>query len=77
MFTWQRSLGKDGFEPGVRIPQPRKEERGPRLVSDSPTERIYLDDISGGGFTNLVRIRNGEVCYWPNLGYIRLVRKRN
>ncbi|HRD80180.1 MAG TPA: hypothetical protein PLL53_05430, partial [Saprospiraceae bacterium] len=23
------------------------------------------------GLTDLVRIRNGEVCYWPNLGYGR------
>ena len=26
---------------------------------------------SGDGLTDLVRIRNGEVCYWPNLGYGR------
>jgi Insecticide toxin TcdB middle/N-terminal region len=25
--------------------------------------------MSGDGLTDLVRIRNGEVCYWPNLGY--------
>ena len=24
--------------------------------------------MSGDGLTDLVRIRNGEVCYWPNLG---------
>ena len=27
--------------------------------------------MSGGGMTDIVRIRNGEVCYWPNLGYGR------
>ena len=27
--------------------------------------------MSGDGLTDLVRIRNGEVCYWPNLGYGR------
>ena len=32
--------------------------------STSPTCR-------GDGLTDLVRIRNGEVCYWPNLGYGR------
>src|SRR6185369_16251095 len=57
--------------PSVRVYQPRDEERGPRLVSDSPTERIYLADLSGDGLTDLVRIRNGEVCHWPNLGYGR------
>jgi hypothetical protein len=33
------------------------------------TQSIYLSDFSGDGLTDLVRIRNGEVCYWPNLGY--------
>ena len=34
-------------------------------------QSIYLADLSGDGLTDLVRIRNGEVCYWPNLGYAR------
>src|SRR5205085_7818 len=32
---------------------------------------IHLADMSGDGLTDLVRIRNGEVCYWPNLGFGR------
>ena len=35
------------------------------------TQSIYLADMSGDGLTDLVRVRNGEVCYWPNLGYGR------
>ncbi len=27
--------------------------------------------MSGDGLVDLVRIFNGEVCYWPNLGYGR------
>src|SRR5215471_21729275 len=27
--------------------------------------------MSGDGLTDVVRIRNGEICYWPNLGYGR------
>jgi RHS repeat-associated protein len=27
--------------------------------------------MAGDGLTDLVRIRNGSVCYWPNLGYGR------
>ena len=27
--------------------------------------------MSGDGLTDLVRIRNGEICYWPNLGHGR------
>src|SRR5205085_3314723 len=32
---------------------------------------MYLANMSGDGLTDLARIRNGEVCYWPNLGYGR------
>ena len=44
---------------------------GPRLVFADGTQSIYLADMTGDGLTDLVRIRNGEVCYWPNLGYGR------
>ena len=47
------------------------EEKGPHLVFADGTQSIYLADLSGDGLTDLVRIRNGEVCYWPNLGYGR------
>ena len=47
------------------------EETGPALVFADGTQSIYLADLSGDGLTDLVRIRNGEVCYWPNLGYGR------
>ena len=47
------------------------EEKGPHLVFADGTQSIYLADMSGDGLTDLVRIRNGEVCYWPNLGYGR------
>ena len=30
-----------------------------------------MADLSGDGLTDIVRIRNSEVCYWPNLGYGR------
>jgi hypothetical protein len=40
------------------------------VLADS-TQSIHLADMSGDGLTDIVRIRNGEVCYWPNLGYGR------
>jgi hypothetical protein len=45
------------------------EENGPKLIFSDSTESIFLADMVGDGLTDLVRIRNGEVCYWPNLGY--------
>ena len=70
-FVWHASLAEDGFGPARRVHQALDEENGPRLVFADGTQSIYLADLSGDGLTDLVRIRNGEVCYWPNLGYGR------
>ncbi|MEI6335745.1 MAG: SpvB/TcaC N-terminal domain-containing protein, partial [Methylococcaceae bacterium] len=70
-FTWYGSLAEAGFGPAQRVNQTLEEERGPRLVFADGTQSIYLADMSGDGLTDLVRIRNTEVCYWPNLGYGR------
>lgn len=70
-FTRYDSLGEEGFAYAGRVQQALDEEKGPRLVFADGTQSIYLADMSGDGLTDLVRIRNGEVCYWPNLGYGR------
>lgn len=70
-FSWYPSLAEAGFGPGEKVRQAIDEEKGPRLVFADGTQSIYLADMSGDGLTDLVRIRNGEVCYWPNLGYAR------
>lgn len=69
VFVWYPSLGEAGFASPNRIAQALDEEEGPRLVFADASQSIYLADLSGDGLTDLVRIRNGEVCYWPNLGY--------
>jgi RHS repeat-associated protein len=71
VFTWYPSLAEDGFGPARQVRPPLDEESGPRLVLADGTQSIYLADLCGDGLTDLVRIRNGEVCYWPNLGYGR------
>jgi RHS repeat-associated protein len=68
-FYWRPSLAEAGFGPAINVGATPDEERGPRLVFADPSQSIYLADVSGDGLTDLVRIRNGEVCYWPNLGY--------
>jgi len=70
-FVWHASLAEQGFGSARRVHQALDEEQGPRLVFADGTQSIYLADLSGDGLTDLVRIRNGEVCYWPNLGYGR------
>jgi RHS repeat-associated protein len=75
VFTWYPSLAEAGFGAPIRVPKAMYEEEGPAIVFADPTQSIFLADMSGDGLTDIVRIRNGEVCYWPNLGYGRFGRK--
>jgi RHS repeat-associated protein len=70
-FVWHPSVAEAGFGPALRVPQALDEEKGPRLSFADGEQAVYLADFSGDGLTDLVRVRNGEVCYWPNLGYGR------
>lgn len=48
---------------------PRSEQLGPKVIFADPEQTIYFGDISGDGLSDIVRIRNESVSYWPNLGY--------
>ncbi|MBV8883134.1 MAG: hypothetical protein JO235_03930 [Chroococcidiopsidaceae cyanobacterium CP_BM_RX_35] len=70
VFTWYPSLTQDGFGTPQQVRKGWDEEQGPTtLVFTDPTQSIYLADMDGDGLTDVVRIRNGEVCYWSNIGY--------
>ncbi|HKY21466.1 MAG TPA: SpvB/TcaC N-terminal domain-containing protein [Vicinamibacterales bacterium] len=68
-ITWHPSLGDRGFGEAVRVRVPWNEDGGPRVLVGQADQSVFLADMSGDGLTDLVRIRNGEVCYWQNLGY--------
>ncbi len=70
-IRWHPSLAETGFDREQRVRAPRGEEAGPRLLFADVEQSIYLADMTGDGLTDLVRIRNGEVSYWPNRGYGR------
>ncbi|MEU7144799.1 SpvB/TcaC N-terminal domain-containing protein [Nocardia sp. NPDC046473] len=70
-FDWHPGAGLDGFGAARRTSNAGTEEHGPRLVFADPEQSVYLADMTGDGLTDLVRIRNGEIAYWPNLGYGR------
>src|ERR1022692_599275 len=70
LFTAYASLGgESGFEAARLIRPGWDEEKGPSVVLSDGTETIFTADMSGDGLSDIVRIRNGEACYWPNTGY--------
>jgi RHS repeat-associated protein len=69
LWSWYKNKGTEGYEIGGQQSIGFDEEHGPRLVLNDRVQSIFLADMSGDGLTDLVRVRNGEVCYWPNLGY--------
>jgi RHS repeat-associated protein len=70
-FTWYPWEVNEGFCEPFRVAHTSNEDRGPALVFADGTNSIFLADMSGDGLTDLVRVRNGEVCYWPNVGFGR------
>lgn len=67
-FVWFTSLGEDGYRNFSRT-TPNTVENLPRLLFSDIEHSMYLADMSGDGLTDLVCIRNGEICFWPNIGY--------
>lgn len=71
VFIWYPSLGKEGFAAANKLCQAIDENKGPRFLFADGTQSLYLADMSGDGLSDILRVRNGEVSYWPNLGYGR------
>ncbi len=69
VFVWYPSDGKRGHLPAESLSRTFDEEQGPAIVFADTSQSIFLADMSGDGLTDIVRIRNGEVCYWANKGY--------
>lgn len=66
------SLGQAGFAAAVAVPGPKD---FPVQKSASETERVTFADMFGDGLSHRVRISNGCVECWPDLGYGRFGEK--
>lgn len=75
VITWYPSLAKDGFAASIRNHTARHEDNGAKILFADAEETIFQSDFSGDGLTDIVRIRNGDICYWPNLGYGKFGKK--
>ena len=69
VFVWYPSEAEAGFGESAITRKLHNEEQGPAVVFADANQSVYLSDMTGDGLNDIVRIRNGEVCYWPNLGY--------
>ncbi len=70
-FVWYAADALEGFKAAKRVAKTLDEESGARVVFKESFQTIFLADMKGDGMTDIVRIRNGEICYWANIGYGR------
>ena len=68
-LRWYEGLGEDGFAVSKQVAKEIDEEKGPAVIFADLSQSIFLSDMNGDGLTDIVRIRNGEICYWPNCGF--------
>jgi hypothetical protein len=68
-WLWYPSTGKKGYRSAEFATKTFDEEKGPAIIFADGQQTIYLADLNGDGLTDIVRIRNGEICYWANKGY--------
>ncbi|BDS11955.1 SpvB/TcaC N-terminal domain-containing protein [Aureispira anguillae] len=69
LFQWYNAEGKKGFGAVNTLFKAVDEEEGPKIVFADQEQSIFLADMTGDGMTDIVRIKNQEVCYWANQGY--------
>lgn len=72
--VWYPSLGTKGFGAPEGFTIDLEECENPwQLFKSKPLARVRFcfGDMSGDGMQDVVLIGNGEVCFWPSLGYGR------
>jgi len=74
-ITWYENNGLNGIGEATFTPTGKNEYSGPAKIFQSELEAIHTGDMSGDGLSDIILIRNGEISYWPNLGYGRFGRK--
>lgn len=68
-LTWYPSLGKGGFGPAVETSGPQANGTpSPQHIAEDPDLRFFFADMNGDGLVDQVRIQNGRVEYWPQIG---------
>jgi RHS repeat-associated protein len=66
--VWYPSLGTEGFGAPVTARLPDRGGDGAPPLGEEPALDYFLADMTGDGAVDQVRVRNGRVEYWPQLG---------
>lgn len=69
VFRWYPRKGKQGYGAPQFAMKEIDEEQGPDALNKNTVQLTVMADMTGDGLTDIVRIGNGEICYWPNRGY--------
>jgi RHS repeat-associated protein len=74
-LIWWRNRGQDGWSAPrpVQVAAVPPDDPTAGLV-DPPSltdQAVRLADLTGDGLPDLVRVRSGQITYWPNLGHGR------
>lgn len=69
VFNWFESLGPDGYSAPQCCIQSWDDTQGAPCMWADADQAIFLADMSGDGLVDVCRLRNGDCCYWPALGY--------
>lgn len=75
VIEWYENDGVNGIGNRHSVPTGRDEYQGPAKIFQNALESIYTADMSGDGLSDILRVRSGDISYWPNLGYGRFGRK--
>lgn len=66
-YIWYPSKGKEGFGDPIELSKmPRSGQ--PLQLNENPNLDFFFADINGDGLLDLVKVQNGRVEYWPQIG---------
>jgi RHS repeat-associated protein len=71
-YTLYPLEGKEGFGEPVEFAKPQTAgAKQPQTIAEDPELDLFFADMTGDGLLDQVRIQNGRVEYWPQIGHGR------